>query len=1072
MLVSVLLGYPAVLPAQNMGNYPAVDGRPVGKTVDATAESMIEDAKFDEVIRLAKQRRNPSFAEAAGWRLKDAGQYAKAAEAFELALSFGADPEVNYGYALCLQLDGQYAKSLEVASRNEDAHPEMKGIVRMSALEASSKLADGDPVALQKARDEFRKLAKQIVTTRDSEMAEAAGWIAFHDSDFQEAITWFGRAEEWGAGSSNRLGLASAFFKSGNVQEAARIAKTNAKTDPAFQELYATILLHRADQVRLSGDELELQLLRDDLKSFGPYITSERNHELALVMGWFHFNDKKMGQAEEWFDRVIEWGGRDEAYYGKAMVREELGDTRTANQLAMQFPHAHEGMKILRDRLAMQEAMMDESGRGLMSYLDVIESSQDADLASMVAWKHFEDEAYVPAREWFARALAWGGNGENHYGMALTALKQQRFQEVEHIAKKQEHADSRMSSLSLMVEVEKLRSGLNSNDSSIYGDLNLDQSPLASRIIESGNADAALVFAWLLYEQEDYRSASEWFGRAAKLGSMEEAYYGQALSMMQYGDLRNAYVIAVGHTDAHEGMPRLLMDLQTKATAELYERGAYESLVERLEDTTTKRPLEPGELRLLGWGYYQSGRIEEAEKVFKDSYHHYRDADSAAGLAEVLASQWKWKELEAISEEVGGPIQNAFVVRLASEHEARGNRRMAAALNPEAFYVSQLENPSISIGASVHSHQSDADIRDLRMTSEPSGMIQVPFGRSSHLEIRAGRHSFSQGKLNPDDLVGSVEFDLEPGEVATDLNNLELRERAIPFRRGAQETVDDVASLEVGWRREGFFAPFASIGGLDARTETIITANIGATVHGAESRATLELFRDPIYESVLSSVGLTDPYTGRTWGGVTESGVRGEFGTSLTDTWFLNTQFSYGVLDGEGVEQNDHLLGGIGLSKSIKETGENLEYLRVGPWMQLSGYDQNLSFYTPGHGGYFSPQDFFLGAGSVDAMTVEGEKWLARGRLSLGYYNQDSDAAPLFPGEGGDQPFYEGSSEGGLFFQAEAEGAVALSKFWLLGMSLGYAQAADYDGWDAGVWMRYVPGEGIQKGLVQEDLDR
>jgi len=1049
-----------------------VSGEAVGevtKNVPVSTDALLAAKEYDQLMAVVVARQDPNLAIALGWKLKEANENAIAAEFFGKALELGAPPETNYAYALTLHLSGQNAKALEVAAAHEGDHPEMAGIKRSAALEVSATYGENQSEQIAEiVRKEFRKMAREIVEERDAALAESAGWIAYHDGQYGEAVSWFGKADEWRPSESTKYGLAIALFQGGSIQEAARLAKSELDSNPAMQQLYSSVLLHQANEVRSNPDSLFADILEQDLKEFEPHILKEKNAELALVLGWYYLNGGSAEQSGIWFDRVIEWGGRPEAYYGKALALEALGELDGALALATQYPQAHEGMRDMRERIALDKALSDATGGKIFDYLSVIEERKDAELANVVAWRYLEDDNYSDAKQWFRKALAWGGESDEAYGLALVALKEGKYGEVELLAQENLDTDPRMTSLSYMVEIEKLREGLETYDSTAFEPLNLDSFDLANKIMESRNGDAALEFAWLLLDREEFRAAGEWFDRAIEWGAPKEAWYGAVASRIQTGDLKNAYVMAIMHMDAHDDMPKLLVDLNVKATADMYERGSYEKVINKIETTDETRELTSGEMQILGWSYYETGRKDEAMAVFEHAYLKYRDVESADALAEMLASRWDWTKLEQMADDVGGPLRESYRNRLAQEHANRGNRRIAADIAPEIYEIEQFEVPTFEVGAQIVSQSSGEKIRNLQRTMEPQASIDIPFGRASNLGIKVGRQSFKQGRLSEDQLVGSPSFDTT--DDIADMDIEELRDLALPFGQRPGETLDGAATVELSWQREGFISPFVNVGLVDRRAGgALATAKVGATIHGKGSALTVEGFREPVYQSVLSSVGLVDPYTGETWGGVSEAGIRGTYGATLNDNWTISSLFQYSYLGGEGVASNDHVKAAVGFSRNI-DIGDNFSYFRVGPVFEAGSYDKNLSFYTLGHGGYFSPQQLFTTALAMEIMTAEERNWLVRARARLGYFSQDSDDTPLFPTMSLSQPFYEGSSDAGFILNTELDAAFALSERWILGLSAGFDQSADYNGWNAGIWMRYIPGLGHEDHLYEENL--
>jgi hypothetical protein len=116
-----------------------------------------------------------------------------------------------------------------------------------------------------------------------------------------------------------------------------------------------------------------------------------------------------------------------------------------------------------------------------------------------------------------------------------------------------------------------------------------------------------------------------------------------------------------------------------------------------------------------------------------------------------------------------------------------------------------------------------------------------------------------------------------------------------------------------------------------------------------------ELSRRAVTDSVLSLAGAPDTRTGFTWGGVSVTGGR------LDATWDDGAYgvYSYGSLQGltgSDMASNSHLEAGGGMYWRVHRAAVS----SFTADLNATGisHDKNLRFFTYGHGGYFSPQQF------------------------------------------------------------------------------------------------------------------
>jgi len=201
------------------------------------------------------------------------------------------------------------------------------------------------------------------------------------------------------------------------------------------------------------------------------------------------------------------------------------------------------------------------------------------------------------------------------------------------------------------------------------------------------------------------------------------------------------------------------------------------------------------------------------------------------------------------------------------------------------------------------------------------------------------------------------------------------------------------------------FAPVTRVSGLQPRIvwrdegDHVWEGEIGLTPDGGEfsphpfgrlsrqlglgwGTATGTLYATPVRDSILSYVGLRDPYGGGTWGQVLRYGV--EIGAlRFADApWSIGASLRAEHLAGTRVTGNDRLALTGNFGRDLQLSG--FEYAVLGLGVTVERYGKNLSGFSFGEGGYFSPQRYVRIGPALDFQTTEGRQWVARGRLSAG----------------------------------------------------------------------------------------
>ncbi|MFN4089180.1 MAG: cellulose synthase subunit BcsC-related outer membrane protein [Alphaproteobacteria bacterium] len=149
-----------------------------------------------------------------------------------------------------------------------------------------------------------------------------------------------------------------------------------------------------------------------------------------------------------------------------------------------------------------------------------------------------------------------------------------------------------------------------------------------------------------------------------------------------------------------------------------------------------------------------------------------------------------------------------------------------------------------------------------------------------------------------------------------------------------------------------------------------------------------------VTDSLLSYAGAEDARTSDlTWGGVTRRGARVELNYDDGAVGaYVNG--AYYKLHGEDTETND--LFEMNLGAYYRFIQRSNEELKVGANLTYFTYDKNLRYFTMGHGGYFSPQNYI--SFSVPAEYIaknDRVTYLIGGAIGIQDWKEDS--TPVFP---------------------------------------------------------------------------
>lgn len=218
--------------------------------------------------------------------------------------------------------------------------------------------------------------------------------------------------------------------------------------------------------------------------------------------------------------------------------------------------------------------------------------------------------------------------------------------------------------------------------------------------------------------------------------------------------------------------------------------------------------------------------------------------------------------------------------------------------------------------------------------------------------------------------------------------------------------------------------------------------------------------RRPISSSLLSYAGTVDPGTGIRWGGVRANGVRVDVSHDLGGAVGYWGSLQQHLLTGENVEDNwrTRLMGGT----YYKVVNEEHRRVSVGLSSMLWRFQHDLSAYTLGQGGYYSPQRYFSLAVPVNyRQRTPDWSWELGGSVSWSASKTDDERRyplqGLIPTSLPDRDaLEEGSSSTGFGYTLNALVEHRLTDHWRIGGRVDIQQADDYAPSHFLLYLRYT----------------
>lgn len=207
-------------------------------------------------------------------------------------------------------------------------------------------------------------------------------------------------------------------------------------------------------------------------------------------------------------------------------------------------------------------------------------------------------------------------------------------------------------------------------------------------------------------------------------------------------------------------------------------------------------------------------------------------------------------------------------------------------------------------------------------------------------------------------------------------------------------SIDQVAkgvALNISWELSGFKADIGS-SPLNFPIQNVVGGlRWSGQADGINFSA--ELARRSVTDSYLSYAGAKDTLYGLSWGGVVKNSLHFDVGYDM-DEGGLYGGLGYAQLTGKNVEKNTMLDAGAGAYWRAWKTKDST--LTAGVNLTTMFYNKNLSFFTYGHGGYFSPQSYAALNFPIDFSGRTG-RLSYQASAAIGMQHFRNDAAPYYP---------------------------------------------------------------------------
>ncbi|GGB41335.1 hypothetical protein GCM10011316_11590 [Roseibium aquae] len=342
----------------------------------------------------------------------------------------------------------------------------------------------------------------------------------------------------------------------------------------------------------------------------------------AMLLGWYHLDQKDFETARSWFQRALDADGRNEATQGLGLAL--IGEDKPFEAEQILRPEWQGSGEARDNYLAAASAVLakrpvvEVSAAALAQISEATAAARDANTAQEIGWYAYEIGQIQTAAQWFEVALSWDADFEPAaFGLALSLNNLGDRDRLSALVASWAGRSARISEVGATVRVRTSAAGGRQGG---QGGAPVARGCAAPVNPQTLSPNAALARGWCLMDKDRALEAADAFAVALAGGServRSEAVYGQSLAYLRIGAVNRAAVAATQASLPPERARELQLDLLAKRASVAFEAGRYTETLLILDERRQYAP-EPFDLsELRGYAYLEMRRFDDALQVFE-----------------------------------------------------------------------------------------------------------------------------------------------------------------------------------------------------------------------------------------------------------------------------------------------------------------------------------------------------------------------------------------------------------------------------------------------------------------------
>ncbi len=578
---------------------------------------------------------------------------------------------------------------------------------------------------------------------------------------------------------------------------------------------------------------------------------------------------------------------------------------------------------------------------------------------------------------------------------------------------------------------------------------------ISARVETYQDANIALLAGWSFLDARDIGNSAHWFGKARDWRPADaDAARGLALCALAGQRYDDARLLADGIPPGTEGREEILRNAAVGMAQAAYEQKDFASALQLLTAAGPRSELPRYAQLMTAWSHLHLGNSPQALEIFQEVHRQQPDTESAQGIFNALVATMDTGELAHYpADEFVAPL----LLKYHADQSFFRKRFLAARdLAPDAYAANGTAGtPRAAWHVTLRDKSGSSGLSKLEDTANSLEGVWPVSGRSE-LTFRLDHHQLDSGPFAHEArlyLAGG----LLTGALGIASDSPAFTELAAA---GAESLRVSGAGADVSiwephltWRSEVRFEVEADIG-LSAVGGVLDPHVIGyLSVRDSNKWGSFGItgYVKPIRESILSYSGWRlDEFlpetamNGKKWGGVRAAGAELSGYMPLGKGFGFSGKTGLEQIDAKNVRENTHAYFLAGLNHGLALDG--FDYFAPGMSAGYDHYQRNLSQFTPGHGGYFSPQTYWQYKASLDFLTLENRQAMVKGHLDGGRVLKREGATPIIPLQGfSDQGFFPGNRAWGWAYTVELDAAIRVGNHVQVGAHLSRRESPQYD---------------------------